>query len=142
MRYSDNIDYLISSLIYLSTHTYYWARSPSNMARELSLDEERLRGVFNGFPGLFRRSQRKTENGEHFYAVQARYAQREGGGTSDPDQVSYIEPLSNERLKLLIDFVLQSAEEERAGKRATVSNSISVAAAIVAAIAAIIASII
>ena len=52
MRYCDHIDYLMSTIVYLGTHTFYWARSPGNMATELSLDKEHLRQVFEGFPGL------------------------------------------------------------------------------------------
>jgi hypothetical protein len=107
------------------------------MASELSLDAERLRKVFDGFPGLYRRSIRTSKSGEHYYAIQARYAQREGADTEDPEEISYIAPLSPERLKLLIDFVVQSAEAERASRRAWVTNTISMCAAIIAAIAAI-----
>lgn len=137
LRYSDHIDYLVSSLVYLGSHSYYWARSPSNLARELSLDPSRLQMVFDGFPGLYRRSERLSEIGEHYYAVQARYAQREGGDTEDPDRISYIKPLSPERLQLIINFVTQSAEAERASRRAWVTNSISMSAAIIAAVAAV-----
>ena len=137
MRYSDHIDYLVSSLVYLSSHSYYWARSPTNMATELSLDAERLRKVFDGFPGLYRRSVRTSSSGEHYYAVQARYAQREGGDIGDPEQISYIAPLPTERLKLIIDFVVHSAEAERASRRAWVVNTVSMTAAIVAATAAV-----
>jgi hypothetical protein len=133
LRYSDHIDYLVSSLVYLGSHSYYWARSPSNLAKELSLDAARLQEVFDGFPGLYRRSVRLSETGERYYAVQARYAQREGGDTADPDQISYIAPLSSERLQLVINFVTQSAEAERAGRRAWITNSISMFAAIIAA---------
>lgn len=137
LRYTDNIDYLVSAITYLSSHKYYWARSPTNMARELSLDRDHLRRVFEGFPGIFRRSVRVSDAGEHFYAVQARYAQRDGGDTSDPEQVSYIEPLPVDRLRLLTDFVLASAEAERAGRRAWITNTISVGAALIAAGSAI-----
>jgi hypothetical protein len=137
MRYTDHIDYLVSTIVYLSTHGFYWARSPSNMATELSLDKHRLSKVFDGFPGLYRRSVRRSSAGEHYYAVQARYAQREGGDTEDPEEISYIAPLPVERLKLLIDFVTQSAEAERTNRRAWITNTISMSAAIVAAIAAV-----
>lgn len=137
MRYSEQIDYLVSSVVYLGTHSYYWARSPSNMAKELSLDETRLRNVFESFPGLYRKSKRTSSSGEHYYALQARYAQRESADTSDPEEVSYIEPLSTERLRLIIEFVQQSAEAERSGRRAWIANTISVVAAVIAAGAAV-----
>ncbi|HEX9147334.1 MAG TPA: hypothetical protein VGA09_23915, partial [Candidatus Binatia bacterium] len=137
VRYTDHIDYLVSSLVYLSSHSYYWARSPTHLGKELSLDPDRLRLIFDAFPGLYRRSIRKSEKDEYYYAVQARYAQREGGDTDDPDEISYIAPLSPERLKLVIDFVSQMAEAERASRRAWVTNSISMSAAIIAAVAAV-----
>lgn len=140
MRYREQIDYLVSSLVYLGTHSYYWARSPSNLASELSLDAKRLQDVFESFPGLYRKSKSKTANGEHYYAVQARYAQRGGEDTSEPEKISYIEPLSTEQLRLIIDFVQQSAEAERAGRRAWITNTVSTLAAFVAAGAAIFAA--
>ncbi|QQP88763.1 hypothetical protein IGS68_22540 [Skermanella sp. TT6] len=137
MQYAQNVDYLLASIIYLGSHNYYWARSPKNMAEELSLDEDRLQKVFNNFPGIYRRSVRKARNGQHYYALQARYAQKEGGDVNDPEEVSYIEPLDTNKLQLLITFVLQSAEQERTSRRAFTTNFISIAAAIIAATAAV-----
>jgi hypothetical protein len=137
MRYSDNIDYLVSSIIYLGTHEYYWARSPSNLAAELSLRTDKLAAVFEAFPGLFRRSHRLAENGERYYALQARYAQRKGEDVTDPDQISYIKPLGNDKLQLLINFVSQAAANELDSRRAWISNSVAVLAAIVAAVSAV-----
>jgi hypothetical protein len=48
MKYSD----------YLGTHTYWSARSPKAMASELQLDEKKLHEVFDGFSGIFRKSER------------------------------------------------------------------------------------
>lgn len=137
MRYKDNIDYLVASIIYLGTHKFYWARSPKNLASELSVDEQKLQAVFESFPGLFRKSKRSAGNGQHYYALQARYAQREGGDTADPEEVSYIAPLDTAKLKMLTDFVLQSAEAERTSRRAGLTNAISAGAAVLAAITAV-----
>jgi hypothetical protein len=139
MRYSDNVDYLISSIIYLGTHGYYWARTPGNMAAELSLDERRLQEVFEGFPGIYRKSVRASKNGQHYYALQARCAQKEGDDTSDPEEVSYITPLETDKLQLLINFVTHSAEQEMATRRAWLTSGVAVAAAIIAAIGAVVA---
>ena len=133
MRYANNVDYLIASIIYLGTHNYYWARSARNMATELSLDEHRLQSVFDGFPGIYRKSARKAKSGQHYYALQARYAQKKGGDISDPEEVSYIDPLDTDKLQLLITFVTHSAEQEMATRRAWVT----VVAAIIAATSAI-----
>jgi hypothetical protein len=140
MRYSDNVDYLISSIIYLGPHGYYWARTPRNMASELSLDEDRLQRVFDGFPGIYRKSVRASKNGQHYYALQARYAQKEGGDTSDPEEVSYIAPLGTDKLQLLINFVVQSAEQEIATRRARLTSGVAIVAAIIAAAAAVVAA--
>jgi hypothetical protein len=137
LRYSEHIDFLVPSIIYLGTHTYYWARSPQAMASELSLDHEHLRLVFEGFPAIYRRSHRLAPNHEPFYALQARYAQREGGDTQEPEQVSNIAPLDKDKLQVIITFVVQMAEAERAGFRAWITGGIAILAAVVSAIAAI-----
>ena len=137
MKYSHNIDYLISSIIYLGTHSYYWARSPSTMASELSLDSGRLESVFDGFPGIFRKSKRLADNGQHYYALQARYAQRKGGDTEDPDKLTFISALDAKKLELLIGFVTKMADDERASFRGWVANGISVVAVLVSATAVI-----
>lgn len=137
MRYADNLDYLVPSIVYLGTQEYWWARSPSAMAEELSLDHGKLRDVFEGFPAIYRRSHRRSERGEPFYALQARYAQRKGGDTGDPEQVSYIAPLDKDKLQLLIAFATNMAEAERASARAWTTGAVSVCAAIVSAAAAV-----
>ena len=137
MKYSDNIDYLIASVGYLGVHSYYWARSPIAMAKELGLDENRLEQVFNGFPGIFRKSARLAANGQHYYALQVRYAQREGSDTDDPDELSGIEPVSNDKLRTLNDFILKMSEQERSARISVVSNSVSVTAAIISAATAV-----
>jgi hypothetical protein len=137
LKYKDNVDYLVSSIIYLGTHGFYWARSSSNLAAELSVDQDKLTRVFEGFPGLFRRSRRVGPNGQPYYALQARYAQREGGDVADPEEVSYIAPLTVDKLKMLTDFVLESAEAERTSRRANIANAFSTAAAVLAAATAI-----
>jgi hypothetical protein len=105
------------------------------------MDEMKLKKVFENFPGIYRRSKRRAASGEYFYALQARYAQRTGGDVDEPDQVSDIKALSTDKLQMLIDFVLRSAEQETASRRAWIANAISMTAAIVAAIAAIVAAV-
>jgi|SRR5215471_1753587 len=138
MKYASNLDYLMASIVYLGTHTYWWARSPKSMASELQLNEERLQRVFDGFPGLFRKSVRTDrETGQHYYALQARYAQKEGGDTKDPEQTSYIKPLSKDTLTVLIEFVSKTAENELSQSRATRTNFVAIGASIISAMAAI-----
>jgi MbtH protein len=136
-RYSRQIDYLIASIFYLGTQSYWWARTPRKMARELSLHEHRLKLVFEAFPGIFRRSlEPDDDTGQLMYCLQARYAHKDHGTQPDA-RISYIEPLSTDKLRLLQEFVLKSAEDERAGKRAIIGYSIAVTAAIISAIAAL-----
>ena len=138
MRYGDNIDYLIAAITYLGTHSYYWARTPSNMASELSLDRNKLAAIFDGFPGIFRKSAEPAPGSkEHFYSLQARYAMREGAGTREPEQVSYIAPLSVEMISQLNSFVLHASQMETEGRKQFWGNIVSVGAAIVAALTAI-----
>ena len=137
MRYSTHIDYLVASVLYLGIQDYWWARSPKEMARERSLDETKLQAVFEGFPGIFRRSTRlNADNGQHMYSLQARYAQKDGKTPPDK-QISYIPPLDTEKIRMLLDFILKSADDERVGRRNRAGNLVAVLAAIVAAVAAI-----
>jgi hypothetical protein len=135
MRYSDNIEYLTASVIYLATQRGWWARTPAALSAELSLDHGKLKQVFEGFPGIFRKSTRPSSTGEHFFSLQARYAQRDDYGQKE--EVTDILPLDADRIRLIYDFILKAADDERAQKRAMVGNSIAVAAAVMAALAAI-----
>jgi hypothetical protein len=137
VKYSNRVDYLISSIVYLGTHSYYWARSPKDLSRELSLDERNLQLIFDGFPGLFRKSHRLAPHGQHYYALQARYAQREGGDTKDPEEVAYIEPLNSDKIKMLLDFVLKMAEHEKVAFRGWTANIVSIVAVLISAVAVI-----
>ncbi|HEX6374943.1 MAG TPA: hypothetical protein VFZ91_04405 [Allosphingosinicella sp.] len=136
MKYSDHVDYLVASVIYLATQRGWWARTPSAMAGELSLDENRLLTVFEGFPGLFRRSKRVSPNGQHYYSLQARYAQRDEYQVKE--EVTDIFPLETDKIRLIYDFILKSADDERTGRRWLVGNSIAVCAAVISAATAVI----
>ncbi|MEA3044370.1 MAG: hypothetical protein QOH47_2208 [Sphingomonadales bacterium] len=135
MRYSEHIDYLQATVVYLATQPRYWGRRATHLALELSLDEARLRQVLQGFPGIFRRSPEPGADGEYYYALQARYALRMDFKRKEYRQP--IPPLPPDMIKLIYDFVLRSADDERSRGRLLVSNSIAVTAAIVSAFTAI-----
>jgi hypothetical protein len=137
MKYSNNVDYLISSIIYLGTHNYWWGRTPVNMAKELGMDGTRLANVLAGFPGLFRRSKEPALNNQYYYSLQARYAQYDAKEGEEPETLSDIAPVNVEKLKLLLDFVLKMAEQEKMDRRGWITGGIAVAAAVIAAIAAV-----
>jgi hypothetical protein len=137
MKYSENVDLLVASIIYLGTHSYYWGRTPKGLATELGLNGDKLLAVFEGFPGLYRKTKRTAEDGQHYYALQARHAQREGRDMDDPDGAKGIAPLDNEKLDLLIRFVMQMTEHEKAGRRAWWTAGVAAGAAVISAITAI-----
>lgn len=135
-KYSDHIDYLIASIIYLASQRGWWARTPKMLASELSLDENRLTAAFDGFPGIFRKSAKPSETGQHFYSLQARYALRDDY-QGDETRVD-IPTVPIETTRLIYDFVLKAADDERVRNRTAISNRLAVGAAIASAITAII----
>ena len=136
-RYSDNVDYLVSAIFYLGTQRYWWGRTCKNMAFELHVDESRLQTVFNGFPGIFRKSHRLSAQETPFYSLQARYAQYVATEGESPENSADIEPLDAEKLGLLLDFVQRMAEHEKADRRGWITGGIAVVAAVLAAAAAV-----
>jgi hypothetical protein len=135
MRYSEHVDYLIASVFYLATQRGWWARTPRMMALELSLDEAKLMRVFEGFPGIFRKSPRPSDTGQHFYSLQARYAQRDH--YKEKEETTDIPPLDTDKVRLLYDFILKSADDEKTRWRALVGNGIAVTAAVVSSLTAL-----
>lgn len=133
-RYSDHIDYLLPSIVYLGTNDKYWSRSPSLLAKELALNEAELVRVFKAFPGLFRKSKKRSPVGEYPYSLQARYARIDG---RDEEGNIWHPPLSTEMLRLLYDFIQKAADEEKASLRSTIGFTLTVLAALASALAAI-----
>ncbi len=136
MKYSENIDYLVSSILYLGSHADYWARTPGGLAKEIAVDEDRLRAVFEGFPSIYRRSPGTDEKGQYRYSLQARYAQREGRG-QDPGSIP---PLETEKIDMLLNFVITMTEQEKTGRQVRLTNRVAAGAAVIAAVAAIVAA--
>ena|SRR6185437_4851803 len=137
MKYSDNLDYLIAAIIYLGTQTDYWGRTPSGLSSELRLDKNKLTSVLESFQGIFRRTEKKSENGEYYFSLQARHAQREGSSTGDPRGCEAIQPLGNDRMRLVIDFVTLMATQEQAVLVNRRSNFTATICAVIAAGAAL-----
>jgi hypothetical protein len=139
VRYSEHIDYLIAAVVYLGTSAAAWARTAPNMARDLSLDPEKLQAILDGFPGIFRKSWQTDDDGLPYYSLQARYALRTEYGPVE--RSTEIDPLPVENVKLIYDFIQRSADDERAGWRTLIGNSIAVTAAVVSAATAILVAI-
>ena len=73
-RYSENLDTLIALATNLAL-TRHKARTPSKLAKTLSLNESDVLRVLETFKGLFRKSRRKkSSSGEHYYTLQLRCA--------------------------------------------------------------------
>jgi hypothetical protein len=138
MKYSKNIDLLVASIVYLGTSKRFWGRSPRGLADELGLEERSLLRLFEAFPTIFRKTRLKSQNGQHYYVLQARHAQREDSYEFvDVDKSKPIDPLDKDKLDLLINFVLQMTEQEKAERRAWWTTSVAAAAAVISAIAAV-----
>ena len=140
LKYSDHVDILVAAIQYLS-RSGPWARTPSFMANELGLDADQLKTVFDGFPGIFRRSRqpaKHTDGTEHFYSLQARFAQRADYSTSDRE--TKINPLTPEEIAQLLEFVLDAVRLEHERKHVSQTNLIAVTAAVVSSISAVIAA--
>ena len=142
-QYSDHLDTIVALITHLAM-TKHKSRTPSKMARQLSLDQDKTLYVLNNFKGLFRRSCRKQDKrGEHYYTLQLRYARRwlEDADDDDQGEDSQGEPLESNYLSTLLDFVANRAEQEQESRRQKSSNYAMLIGAWIAAIAAIIAAI-
>ena len=140
LRYSDHVDILVAAIQYLA-RSGPWARTPTFMASELGLDAGQLKEVFNGFPGIFRKSRqpaKHTDGTEHYYSLQARYAQRPDYSQSDRE--TNINPLTPEEITTLLDFILDAVRLEHDRKHVLQTNLIAVTAAVVSSISAVIAA--
>lgn len=145
MKYGENVDHMIASIMYLGTHTSFWARTPKSLADELQLDESRLLQIFEEFKGIYRKSRSvSSENNQHYYSLQARYSQRPGMSILELGQDDFIKPLDSARLNVVIDFVLKMAEQEQkkaalahTAKLALRANFVATGAAIISALAAV-----
>ena len=139
MRYADHLDYLVAAISYLA-RSGPWARTPTFLANELGLDRDHLQAVFDGFPGLFRKSRDPaprsgTGQAEHYYSLQARYAQRPDYGKTE--EGTKIPPLTPAEIEPILEFVLRAVEMEKQSRQASWTNWIAVGAAVVSALAAI-----
>ena len=142
-RYTDNFDNLVALITHLST-TSLKSRTPSNIAKDLSLDSNDILNVLEAFPAFFRKSIKTNSDHEHFYTVHIRYARRKQ--ENEDGEIS--KPLEPEELSSLIGLVTHMVSQEQETSRLYLdmkeryrnlywSNIATMAAAIIAALAAI-----
>jgi hypothetical protein len=133
-QYAEHVDYLVGAIIYLGTSTFWWGRTTRNMARELNLDEGRLKAAMDAFPGLFRRWEKR---GKQYYCLQARYAQYRSEDGEEPDDNVAIDPIDTDTLKIIIDFVQKMGEQEGLDRRGRWTNGFALTSAILSALTTI-----
>lgn len=112
-RYSDHLDTIIALITHLA-YSEYKARTPPNLAKALSIDEQKVTFVLEHFKSLFRKSpgvSKKT--GAHFYALQLRHARRwiEEANEDDVEDKKDA-PLDAASVNALLDFVVKKADYE------------------------------
>ena len=114
-RYSDHLDTLVALATNLAM-TEYKARTPSKLAKTLSLNESEVLLVLENFKGLFRKSRKKkSDSGEHYYTLQLRYARRHlEKDDEDEDDPEPREPLESIYLATLLNFITNQADHEQA----------------------------
>jgi hypothetical protein len=134
----DDIEYLVPLISYLGSNPYWWARSAPSLAKELALDEVRVQQLFERHPMIFRKSRFIEESRAHSYALQLRYAQRKGGDTDQPPQVSAFPVLSESQVIALIDFLVRVSTLESSVRTSSRNMYIAVAASIISAATAVI----
>jgi hypothetical protein len=90
-RYSDHLDALIALATYLAS-TPKTSRTPPWLAKDLSLSEEAVRSALDGFPGVCRKSQKVSSEGEHVYTLHARYALRDTEADAEMHGLAELRP--------------------------------------------------
>lgn len=120
LKYSDHYEVIVSLVTYLAVCNRYSNRFDKTidnatsgwLANYLGFEEDEVDLVLGGYKGLFRRSRNKYE-GQYRYSLLLRYAHR-SYTTQDKQDVS--EPLSNEELFSLLNFVSNKVREEQEEK--------------------------
>jgi hypothetical protein len=132
-RYSDHYDTLLALISYLGIHTEDYGgakgkRDSANaieLAERLSIPEAEVKFVLDSFSGIFRRSQKEQPTPDYGrgyrYSLHLRYARRKylGGAIKE-----FGEPLSNDDLFSLLEFVTNRVKEELESQRSLRSNRI------------------
>lgn len=105
-RYSDHLDTLIVLATYLAL-TPKISRTSQGLATDLSLREHDVQTTLDGFPGVFRKSENRSAEGEWYYTLHARYALRK----ADAEGQNLAE-LRSDLLSTLLQFVSHQAAQE------------------------------
>jgi hypothetical protein len=139
--YTGHLDTVLALTTYLAL-TPKRSRTAVNLADDLSLPRDDVRGAFEAFPSLFRKSSTTSAAGEHYYTLTARYALRGSDDDQGPDP-----EIQMDLLRILLDLVSRRVEAEAtqsqfAGslRQARFISIIAAAGAFIAAAASIVAA--
>lgn len=133
-KYSDHFETIVALISHMALMNFT-SRTPSMLAKYLSLDEGEVNFVLQNFKGIFRESIKSSqERNEKFYCLQIRYATRKQ--EEDNDEGDFIQ-LKAEYLNTLLDFVAKMVETEKASTRQASYNLTTIMASIIALIASI-----
>ncbi|MBT5874566.1 MAG: hypothetical protein HOH43_14195 [Candidatus Latescibacteria bacterium] len=112
MKYKDDQE-IIAALISHLGLVKYKSRTPPPIARAIGVGEEDVTRVLHGYPGIFRKSNRKkADTEEHYYTLQIRYAIR-----ADQYKKNYTSaegtPLDVDHVMRLLEYVSHHASREQ-----------------------------
>lgn len=137
-KYSEHLETLIALTTHLAM-TDWSMRTPPNLAKALSIDEEDIQLVLDRFKSLYRRSPRKSKKtGAHFYTLQIRHARQWLEDAADEDEGVKKPPLEAEYLTTLLNFITHRASAEGSRSLGLWSSWITAVASFIVAIIAII----
>lgn len=140
-KYSSYFDTLVALVSHMALMDYL-SRTPSSLAKFLSLDFAEVEFVLKNFRGLFRESinsVKVSDKEEKYYCLQIRYAIR---STQEDGIEVRTAQLKAEYLTSLLEFISKMVDIEKAGERQISSNWITFIASVLALIASIIAIIV
>jgi hypothetical protein len=133
-KYSQHFETLVALVTYLgfTGGGHSDAAFADELASHLGLDELEVSTVLQQFKGLFRRSElpHPRRPTEHKYALQLRYARRK---YVDGEYQGAGEPLNNDDLFALLEFISNRVREEQESERHYQTNRITMIGALVAA---------
>lgn len=141
-KYSKHFETLVGLVSYMALMDYT-SRTPTNLAKYLSLDNDEVKFVLENFKEIFRESTKPSnDTNEKFYCLQFRYATRKHDAANNigDDENNYDNlQLKAEYLNTLLDFISKMVESEKASIRQTSYNWVTIIASILALTASIIA---
>ena len=120
-KYSEHQETLIALVTHLAM-TDWSARTPTGLAKALSIESDEITKVLDNFKGLFRKSKKKSKkNDDHFYTLQIRHAKQWLDENDEEGENDKKPPLEAEILTKLLDFIISKAAEERTNKIASIA---------------------